>query len=244
MASPASSSRILLGIVVWGLLLFGELCDAECGVEPINGRVELTDDENDEGNNNIIDKGALRAKAFYQCDDLQSITLPASLTSIGDQAFMDCTELKTVTFIDSSDTEYLGLKSIGMQAFANSAIDSIRIPDTCTDIFDKAFDGALDLTAIRGMNGLRMINNTVFRNTGLTDIIIPESVTSIGQEAFVQSQKLRNVSIGRHVASIGARAFADSPELITLTFSTSSGTTALSLPSETTRLAAVPSYLL
>ena len=66
--------------------------------------------------------------AFYECTLLKSITLPSTLTEIGDSAFFDCRNLREVTLNE-------GLQKIGVNAFYNcSSLKSITIPSTVTEI--------------------------------------------------------------------------------------------------------------
>ena len=78
---------------------------------------------------------AIEAYAFEGCTSLTSIGIPASVTFIGDHAFLSCTGLQTVTFdIDSK------LETIGASAFqACTILSSINIPANVTSIGDHAF---------------------------------------------------------------------------------------------------------
>ena len=94
--------------------------------------------------------------AFENCTNLTSITIPASVTSIGNSAFDGCTNLTNIT-IGASVT------SIGKWAFYQCTnLSSITIPASVTSIGNGAFYGC----------------------TNLTDITIPASVTSIDYSAF------------------------------------------------------------
>ena len=78
-------------------------------------------------------------KAFYKCNNLESIILPDGLISIGSRAFYGCTRLKSVTIPD-------GVTSIGQLAFGEcTGLISITIPDSVTSIEGSAFNGCNSL---------------------------------------------------------------------------------------------------
>ena len=94
--------------------------------------------------------------AFYGCTSLKSITLPNSVTSIGNLAFTGCTSLKSITIPNS-------VTSIGDWAFSGcTSLESITIPNSVTSVGYNAFSGC----------------------TSLESITLPDSVTAIGTEAF------------------------------------------------------------
>jgi uncharacterized repeat protein (TIGR02543 family) len=94
------------------------------------------------------------------------MTIPASVTSIGDGAFQATSALKSVTFTGTSQ-----LKTIGRDAFQSSGITSIGIPTGVTTIGDYAFSFT----------------------PALASITIPASVTSIGGEAFYDASALTTI---------------------------------------------------
>ena len=79
--------------------------------------------------------------AFEECSNLTSITIPNSVTSIGDYAFSRCSNLTSITIPNS-------VTSIGDYAFSGcSDLTSITIPDSVTSIGDYAFFGCSNLTS-------------------------------------------------------------------------------------------------
>jgi|GEM_PF-714825 len=118
-------------------------------------------------------------KAFSGCTGLTSVTIPNSVTSIGSSAFSGCTGLTSITIPN-------GVTSIGNNAFYNcSSLTSITIPNSVTSIGNSAFSGCSSLTSITIPNSVTSIGNYAFYNcSSLTSVTIPNSVTSIGNYAF------------------------------------------------------------
>ena len=80
--------------------------------------------------------------AFWGCSGLTSVTIPSSVTKIGDGAFQHCSGLTSVT-IPSSVTE------IGTSAFSDcSGLTSVTVPSSVTKIGDNAFSGCSGLTSV------------------------------------------------------------------------------------------------
>lgn len=141
------------------------------------------------------------------CDNLTTVSLPASLTEIGDKVFKGCGKLTTVTIAEPSN-----LTTIGESAFDfDTSLTTINIPASVTTIGSGAFKDcrALELDAATLPSGLTAINDSIFANcwkmTG--SLTIPDGVTSIGDNAFDNCRALESVTIPASVRSIGSNAF-------------------------------------
>ena len=115
-----------------------------------------------------------------------------TVTSIGGQAFYDCTSLTSIT-IPGSVTE------IGSAFSGCTSLTSVTIPDSVTKINGFTFDGCTALTSITIPDSVTKIGDAAFRScTSLTSIILPDSVTELGSHAFHYTAYYYNESkIGR-----------------------------------------------
>ena len=180
--------------------------------------------------------------AFMNSRFLTSVTIPNSVTSIGDSAFSGCS--LTSVMIPNSVT------FIGDYAFSGCRLTSVTIPNSVTFIGDKAFscssleninvdsendnyssiDGILynkDVTnliccpraktSVTIPHSVTSIREEAFSGCDLTSVTIPNSVTSIGDNAFRDCSRLTSVTIPNSVTSIGNSTFRDCSRLTSVT---------------------------
>jgi hypothetical protein len=149
--------------------------------------------------------------AFSNCTDLTMITLPNSVTSIGDQVFMACFSLTTFTLPNS-------VTSIGHDVFADcTGLTSVVIPGSLTNIGDGDFYACLSLTNVTIPNGVTSIGLAAFYNAGLTTVSIPNSVTTIAAMAFAFCTSLTNVFFLGNAPVAGAWTHSIQNEIFVLT---------------------------
>ena len=151
-------------------------------------------------------------QAFMGCTSLTSVTIPDSVTSIGGAAFLDCTSLTSVTIPDS-------VTSIGEYAFAKCrSLTSVTIPNGVTSIEEHTFDYCTSLTSVTIPDSVTNIGEYAFAHcTSLTSVTIPDSVTSIGHGAFYYCKSLTSMTIPDSVTSIGHSAFESCKSLTSVT---------------------------
>ena len=140
--------------------------------------------------------------AFKNCTNLTSITIPDSVTTIGGGAFENCTNLTSITIPDSVTTIRSG-------AFENCAnLTSITIPDSVTVISYSAFENCTNLVSVTIPAGAKEIDDCAFRDcTSLTSISIPDNVSSIGNGAFENCTSLSTIHIPENIEKIGSGVF-------------------------------------
>lgn len=164
-----------------------------------------------EGAVNIPDSVKAIAKyAFYGGRNMiTSVTIPDSVTYIGENAFRQCSKLTSVTLPDS-------ITNIRVGTFVGcSALLEITIPDSVTGIEHSAFEFCESLAEINIPDSVEYIGDAAFAYCdGLTDITIPEGVRSIGRWAFSYCDQLASVTIPGSVTEIGKPAFGDEKSVL------------------------------
>ena len=139
--------------------------------------------------------------AFSGCSGLTSVTIPNSVTSIGERAFSGCSGLTSVTIPDS-------VTSIGNYVFSGcSGLTSVVIPDSVMSIGGSAFSGCSGLTSVTIGNSVTSIGYGAFENCSrLASVVIPDSVTSIGNDAFRETayDTLVQIKINEFMRGVGA----------------------------------------
>ena len=134
-------------------------------------------------------------------DDIATITISNGVTSIGNEAFVEFSQLESIS-IPASVT------SIGEAAFIESRLGSITIPASVTSIGNYAFRECTSLSSVTFATG--------------------SSLASIGEQAFSECSALESITIPASVETIGEAAFANCTSLASVTFADGSKLTSIS----------------
>lgn len=160
---------------------------------------------------------SIGVKAFAESNQFESITIPDSIGSIGEDAFWECNGLKKVYVSSIEDWCKIKFEDISSNPIVYAReiyIDGelatdITIPKGITKICDYAFVGCDTITNVVIPNSVISIGNSAFFDcSNLKNISIPNSVISIGDSAFYYCYNLKNISIPNSVVNIGAGAFS------------------------------------
>ena len=122
---------------------------------------------------------------------VSEMTLPASLTYLGNYAFYSCSSLSSVSFESG-----ISLDTIGSYAFYGTPISCVTIPKSIRYIGDNAFAYCYSLTDVvfEDESNLYSINSYAFYNCPITSIALPASLNIIGSYAFSNCANLTEVA--------------------------------------------------
>ena len=138
--------------------------------------------------------------AFEDCSNLDSLTIKGVATSIGAYAFGSCTSLTSLSLVGSFQT-------IGDSAFVNCGMTSLTIDATITSIEKYAFSSR-SLTSLSLTGNVQKIGDYAFYScSSLKTVTLPKSLTSIGAYAFDSCTSLDSIEIPGTVTEIGDFAF-------------------------------------
>ena len=157
---------------------------------------------------------------FDGCWLLTSVTIPSSVTSLGDRCFNCCTRLGSVNIPES-------VTSLGDECFSTChSLAYIDIPSSVKSLGDNCFDNCWSLTSITIPSSITSLGFACFFGCkNLTSVSIPSSVTSLGDGCFQFCTSLTSVTIPSSVTNIENSCFEDC-----------SGLTSIILPPSLTNL--------
>ena len=163
----------------------------------------------------------------YELSNLNSVTIPSSVTSIGNDAFRGCNGLTAVHISDLASWCKIKFDDNPLYYAHNlyvngELVTDLVIPSGVTSIGERAFYGCSSLVSITIPNSVTSIGETAFcLCSSLTSATIPNSVTSIGESAFSGCSSLTSVTIPNSVTSIGYSAFSGCSSLTSVTIPSS-----------------------
>lgn len=165
----------------------------------------------------------LVASYFQSFTTIQTIFLPSTLTTIGNNAFNGVTGLKQIQVLGAvAVTDRVifpsSVTSFGTNVFQGATgIKHVTLPSALTTIPADSFNGATNLETVITGATITSIGNNAFLNTKLSTFAFSSALTTIGSAAF-QGTLLTEVVLPNTVVTIGNDAFRNATALTAITF--------------------------
>ncbi len=141
-------------------------------------------------------------KAFYKCVNLETVNFPESLTHIGSEAFSYCTSIKSAIIPD-------GVKDM-RDGFTRSGVESVTLKGN-PEMWYYAFYECENLKEVNLPESIENIHSYAFYHCkSLESITLPESVGTIESGAFEKCEKLNDIQHSGKIYNISSTAFKDS----------------------------------
>ena len=166
-------------------------------------------------------------KYIFEGLELNSVTIPKTLTYIGNSAFgttknvyiSDLEAWCRIKIENSYSNPLFNVGEGGGHLFCNGEeIITLKIPEKIKNINDYSFSYCRGITSLIIPNGVNSIGNSSFLTcSGLNTISIPNTVKTIGKSAFELCSSLKNIEIPNSITDIESSTFADCIELVTIT---------------------------
>ena len=150
----------------------------------------------------LIIKGLTQIVPSYRNNrEITSVEIPGSILEIGRMAFNGCENLTKVTLGE-------GVQTLDSLAFAHTAIDEIKFPESLTTIGTQAFSYIpAEIVEIPG--NIQLVDYSAFFWAKMKTLIIHDGVQTIGDSAFEGTLIEAPVILPNSLVSIGANAFKD-----------------------------------
>lgn len=170
---------------------------------------------------------AIGERAFSWSENLTTVHIPKSITSIDGSAFLGCSSLqkflvdpKNPAFTQEQGILFNKTRTL-IHTYPEAKADATyTIPEGMETIGDYAFSRCNNLTEIILPSGIKTIGEGAFYTCkALTDIHLPDSVTAIGEHAFSDCTALKSIIIPEKIRSIEHFTFAECTSLTTIILS-------------------------
>ena len=152
--------------------------------------------------------------AFYYANALKSISIPASVSYIGAEAFIDCDDLTSIKVAEGSamyktvDDVLFDISGTQLIVYPQGNMrQTYAIPEGVVFIIDKAFYNVENLIEVTFPSTVTSIGEDAFYRTGLHTVNLPEGLLTIADGAFGWNDSLTQVTLPSTLATVGYGAF-------------------------------------
>lgn len=218
--------------------------DIEDGIEATLGNTSVgamgSNSNPDRANINMLRKAeigknvvAFARTSYSYCHSLETINIPNSVTSFGDNVFQSCSSLKAA-ILPRVETMPIGLlracyslkvavfaqetTSIGDNFFnTNTSLERLCVPEGVELLPTNLCPNCTSLKRVVLPNSIKTFDGTVFSYCySLEDVVLPPVLESLGTSNFYNNYSLRNIVIPSSVKSIGASCFVNAYSLTSI----------------------------
>ena len=146
---------------------------------------------------------AVGNEAFGACVKLQSLDLPDSVTSVGARAFASCSALETIRLSEN-------LTVLPSYLLSGTSITSIHIPESVTALGEGVFMCCVNLESVILPDGITEIWDRCFEQcTGLQSVTLPKGLTVLNSSTFSGCVSLSSIELPESLETIGNYCFND-----------------------------------
>jgi len=165
---------------------------------------------------NITGNALTEIPIFDNCETLAGITIPVSVTSINEDAFIRCVNITAIN-VDAANSTYSSQDGVlynkdktNLFMYPRGKAGAFTIPSSVTSILDYAFRSCSNLTDITIPSSVTSIEYGAFSGSGITSVVIPNSVNQIDHLAFTNT-KLTSVTFQGLIdqKNLGSRGHGD-----------------------------------
>ena len=143
---------------------------------------------------------SIAENAFKDCENLKSV-IGSTIQLIKGGAFQGCINLSSATFTDQ-------LSEVKNNAFQGcTSLSQVSLGNNIQTIGDAAFQNCSSLTEFSFGSGLKSLGKGVINGTKISSIVLPNSLVKIGHHAFADCNQLSSVTFGNALTHIENNAF-------------------------------------
>ena len=153
----------------------------------------------------------LDTNTFFNCNSLQTINIPSELVVIDSGCFSGCFSLEHIEFPST-------LNCLGKEAFYNTGLRHLSLPDSILWIADRTFKKCDSLKSVKLPSNIEILGDRTFEEcSSLKKIELPESIKIIGNSCFAWCSDLKEVTIPSKVTSLNDSLFLNCRSLKNVT---------------------------
>ncbi len=133
---------------------------------------------------------SVRKSLFFDCENLATVQLPTTVTTIKDYAFFGCVSLNENIFDGLDNLTNLGDYSFeGCEAFSD-----LKLPNSVVEIGKAAFNGCINLKSVYLGENLKGLGEHAFAYcTKLKEISLPKTIENVSMHVFYGCDSLEKI---------------------------------------------------